>query len=91
MEILQFLLSFLIEEYGGKDFEPLLEILEKNNFDIKAIAKNVPPEQLAPALKVLLGKSKRHSEKPECPKLAPIKKFAGKEIFDCLNEYFSLA
>ena len=51
MEILQFLLSFFANEYGGGKFAPVLELLKENSFDIMKTLKNINPQVIAPILK----------------------------------------
>ena len=56
MEILQFLLSFFIEEYGGEQFKPLLEKLKCNSFNIIETLKSINPSELMPMLKGFMEK-----------------------------------
>lgn len=92
MEILQFLLVFLLDEYGGKELEPLLDTFRENEFDIKKSLKNISPKELVPIIKFFLSyqEQKKHSPKDDerFIKLSPIKKIANSTIYNCLNQYF---
>ena len=90
MELLQYLLSFFIKEYG-KDFAPLIELLQKNGFDLKRTLKNANLETLAPIIKAFMEKAQKNS--PENSGLSnyglsPISAFADKDVVFVLNKYF---
>lgn len=93
MEILKFLLSFFMEEYGGKDLNGVFKLLEENSFDIKKTIKNLTPETAAPIIKAMMSgiKNKGGTEKnvTDSLRLDPISSFADREIVDTLNKYFS--
>ena len=50
MEILQFLLSFLAEEFGKGDFAPIVNFLKENSFDFEKILQNFSPIKLIPII-----------------------------------------
>lgn len=93
MEIIKFLLSFFLEEYGGKDLNGIFNLLKDNSFDIKKTLKNLTPETAAPIIKAVMSglKNKAAPTKTvgEVSKLTPISSFADREIVDTLNKYFS--
>ena len=62
MEILQYLLSFFIKEYG-KDFAPLFELLQKNGFNLKRTLSNANLETLAPIIKAFMERRKKTAPK----------------------------
>lgn len=93
MEILQFLFIFLLDEYGGKELEPLLDTFRENDFDIKKSLSQISPKDLVPIIKFFLGygdKNKSHPPKNECDnKLVVIKSIANDTIYNCFSDYFS--
>lgn len=91
MEILQFLLSFFMEEYGGGKFLPIFNALKENSFDLKKTLKNLTPETAAPFLKdVFSGMKKESPSNGSCAGygLTPISEVADIEIVKTLNKYF---
>lgn len=95
MEIIKFLLSFFLNEYGGKDLTSIYELLERNSFDIGKTLKNLTPETIAPVIKVItenFSNKKTPTETVgEKVGLAPLVSFADKEIVATLNKYFTYA
>ncbi len=90
MEILRFLISFFLKEYGGEKFAPLMNELSKNNFDLKSFLKNINLESIAPIISALFQNAKnRPTESAERNySLAPIAGIADKDIVYTLNKYF---
>lgn len=91
MEILQFLLSFFLNEYGGGKFAPILNLLKENSFDIKKVMANLNPETVAPIIKDFMNSAKKES--PEAYSghsegLSPIAGIADKDVIYTLNKYF---
>ena len=86
MEILEFLLYFFLEEYGGEEFLPILETMKENDFDIFKTFKNIPPEKLAPVVRNFLRK-KEPKEEPSALDLSVIKNIANSEILSRLESY----
>ena len=85
MEILRFLLSFLLKEYGGDDIGRILEPLSSGEFDLKSFLDGIKIESLAPILKNIFG-AKNPSEVSDG--LSPVLDFADRDIVDALNGYF---
>ncbi len=96
MEILKFLLSFFLEEYGGEKLMPIFNALKENSFDIKKTLQNINPETAAPILKSLFdggfkgvfGNAEKSSPTGKTYGLEPISEIADKEIVYTLNKYF---
>lgn len=88
MEIIEFLLYFFLEEYGGEEFLPILETMKENDFDIKKTFKNIPPEKLAPVVRNFLRK-KEPKEEPLTLDLSVIENIADSEILARLKAYLS--
>ena len=91
MEILQFLLSFFLNEYGGGSLKPILELFKENSFDIKRVLQNLKPETVAPIIKDFMSKNNNKSPTETVGHacgLNPIAKIADKEIVYTLNKFF---
>lgn len=93
MEILRFLLSFFLKEYGGEKIEPVLSLLKENSFDIKKTLENLSPEKIAPIIKSVFSASAQNKS-PENSSgdkngLKPIESFCDKEVAERLNAYFA--
>ncbi|MBQ0099246.1 MAG: hypothetical protein KBS91_01705, partial [Firmicutes bacterium] len=86
MEILEFLLYFFLEEYGGEEFLPILETMKQNDFDIVKTFKNIPPEKLVPVIRNFLRK-KEPKEEPSTLDLSAIENIANSEILRILKNY----
>ena len=92
MEILQFIISFFIKEYGGENFLPIFNLLKDNGFDLKKSLKCAKPELFAPILQSFISKSaKTNPTHEDCVgyKLNPINNIADKKIVLALNRYFT--
>lgn len=92
MEILQFLLSFFLEEYGGGKYKGVYEFLKENSFDVKKAFSSLNPEKVAPIIKDFMSVGKQESPfgfTEEANGLNPVKSFADDEIIEVLNDYFS--
>ncbi len=89
MEIIEFLLYFFLEEYGGEDFLPLLDSIKENNFDIVKTIKNLPPEKLAPIIKGLFKNKERKENSSRSVDLSVIKNIANLNIYSMLENYLS--
>ena len=85
MEILRFLLSFLLKEYGGENFAAVSDALI-NGGDLKTFLNNLTPENVAPIIKSVFGANKNPSEVSDG--LSPVLDIADKDIIDALNGYF---
>jgi hypothetical protein len=88
MEILQFLLSFLVNEFGG-EYKELFENFQKNGFNLQELLKSIKPEMIAPLIKKLFSTEKNFnpSYKERVEGLSPIKSFADENIISTLNQY----
>ena len=93
MEILQFLISFFLNEYGGEKLQSVFKVLKDNSFDIGKVIKNLTPETVAPILKEFLKPNKNNTPTDfsvgEDYKLDPIARIADKDIVYTLNRYFN--
>lgn len=91
MEILQSLLSFLLNEYGDGNFKPIFNLLKENSFDITKVLKNLKPETITPIIKEFLSKNNKSPTQTvgQGFGLNPIAKIADKEIVYTLNKFFS--
>lgn len=93
MEILRFLLSFFLKEYGGGKIEPVLNLLSENSFDIKKTLENLSPEKVAPILKSVFSadgqKNSPAGSAGDNAGLKPIESFCDKEVAERLNAYFA--
>ena len=90
MEILQFLISFFLNEYGGK-FKPILEELKNNNFDFKKTLSNLNLEVIAPIIKEFMENNIKNRPAENLQSevgLSPIINVADNEIVQTLNKYF---
>ena len=91
--ILQFLLNYFLTEYMDGELKPLLELFEKNDYDVKKVLKNVNPKDIMPLLSTFLKKGTSKTKAPESEVfggIEPIKNFADSEIVETLNCFFSL-
>lgn len=88
MEILQFLLSFFLKEYGGEELSPVFEELKNNSFDLKSFLNNLSPEKIAPVFKTFFDKTKSPSENVS-DGLTPVTSIADRDIIYALNGYFA--
>ena len=92
MEILKYIGDFLLKATGKEEYAPLLEILKKNNFDIKKAASDLTSDAVIPVLKGFLNnaaKSGNGKSSVPCESCgtAPIGGVADKKIISCLNAY----
>lgn len=89
MEILQFLLSFFLSEYGGGKYAPVFELLKENSFDIGKTLKNLDPKKVAPIVKDIFSSAQKNSPTESVGHfgLSPVKNIADKEIVFALNKY----
>lgn len=92
MEILQFLISFFINEFGGGKLKPILDALEQNSFDVVSTLKNLNPQTIMPILKELFSAFVNNNSPTETVgesvSLNPIVDVADKQIVYSLNKYF---
>lgn len=91
MEILQFLISFFMKEYGGDKIMPILNCFKENSYDVKRTLQNLKPEMLAPLLQSIMQKGQKVSPHDDCGGYGtkPIDWVADKRIVNCLNGYFN--
>lgn len=93
MEILQFLISFFLKEFGGDKLQTIIELFRNNSFDLNKIINNLKPETIAPIMQDFF-KSMNKENSPtdfsvgEDNKLSPIARIADKDIVYTLNRYF---
>ncbi len=92
MGILQFLLSFFLEEYGGKEFEPILNELKANHFDLARTLKHLNPQTIIPIIRTFMEKRQKNCPTDSAEQfygVTPINNIADKDILATLNGYFS--
>lgn len=90
MEILQVLLSLLLNGKNFENFAPILNAFKENNFDLKKVLTNIDLKSLMPLLSSFLN-DKKQSPSVNVGQgfgLSPIAKIADKEIIYSLNQYF---
>lgn len=91
MELLQFLLSFFVEEYGGGKFKPVFDLLKNNSYDLKKTFSELKPETVAPIIQAF-SSLKNDSGKTVSENgvgLSPLNGVADEKILRSLNAYFS--
>lgn len=92
MEILRFLLSFLLKEVDIEKITPLLETLKNNGFDLRKTLSNLNLETLAPLIGAFFQASAQKNRPTYNAErdfhLSPIAGFADKDIIYTLNKYF---
>ena len=90
MEILQFLISFLLEEYKDSTFAPILKQVKEHGFNLKSILSNLTPDMVAPIIRTFMqGLNKNSPTEPVGQYgVKPIINFADKDIVNTLNCYF---
>lgn len=93
MEILQLLLSYILENVGGENLKPVVDALKKNNYDIKKVLSELKPETVLPLISSFMNLTpKKQSPEPYDYKdsgLEPLSNFADAHIVDRLNKYFT--
>ena len=90
MEILQFLLYFLLSEYGGEELSPLLENYKQLNFDVYKFLKSLTIKDFLPILKIITkGNEKKRPEKERFSNLKPIIKIANNDILENMENFLS--
>ncbi len=90
MEILQFLLSNFLGDKANL-IKPIIDILQKNNYDISKSIFSLTPETLAPIVSAFTS-AMQNTARPtgnvgRAVGTAPIAKIADKEIVYTLNKY----
>lgn len=92
MELLQFLVSFLLKEFGGEKLEPVFNALKDNSFDL---SKLLTPQTISALMPLIMDFINKQNKTPtefsvgEDYKISPIAKIADKDIVYTLNKYFS--
>ena len=90
MELLQFLLSFFVEEYGGGNFKPVFDLLKNNSYDLKKTVSELKPETIAPIIQAF--SSLKNNSVKSAPAngvgLSPLNGVADEKIIESLNAYF---
>ena len=89
MEILQFILSLFKDNALLNNLAPILELLKKNNFDIKSTLADLDPATLQPLiqqLSTLFNNKSPTSSVGQENALAPILDIADKDIVYTLNK-----
>lgn len=94
MEILRFLLSFLLKEAGGDNLAPLFENLQNNDFDIKKTLQGLNLQAVAPLIRAFMENLSKNENRPTKNaerniSLSPIAGIADKDIIYALNKYLS--
>ncbi len=93
MEILQFLLSYVLKDSNLSAITPIIEKLKENNFDVKKVISNLNPQTVLPLISAFMQGSyqNKNPSASQCEEegLKPLSDFADKQIVECLNCYFS--
>ncbi len=96
MEILQFLLNNFLsgkDKTGLSALKPIIELLQKHNFNLSKILSELNPEMLAPIVSAFTSAMENTKSPPQSGGqshgVSPIAKLADKEIVYTLNKYFS--
>ena len=90
MEILQVLLSLLLNGKNFESFAPILNAFKENDFDLKKVLESIDLKSLMPFITSFLN-DKKQSPNVSVGQgfgLSPIAKIADKEIIYSLNQYF---
>ncbi len=91
MEILQKLISSLLNGENADGFSQILKLLSENNFDVKKVLSRINPQALIPLLLKFIESAKPNNASMvnTGAGLSPIASIADKEIIYSLNRYFS--
>lgn len=89
MEILQFIISFLDEEFN-LNLSPLINSVKENGFDIKSIISSLSPETIESILSAVGGffKNQNPTNSSGDNYLSPISGIADEFTVSSLNGYF---
>lgn len=93
MEILQFLINYLVKSNALDSIMPILNLLKNNSFDLKRVLSQIKPENIMQLVEMFLkNNAKKGPPKNEEPfyQLKPISNLADKQIVYTLNKYFSV-
>lgn len=90
MEILRFLLSFLVDEFGLDDFEDLKGFLSGDT-DLRTFLNGLTPDKFAPLIRRVFSEKNNNPSETTSEGLTPIENFADKDIVFALNGYFAEA
>lgn len=88
MKILNLLLKYFLSTEQGQTLKPLLELFEKNDFDVNKTLKNFDINAILPLATSFLNQ-KENSAKVEEVKLTPIQTIASNDVVTQLNNYFA--
>lgn len=91
MEILQNLLSLLMNNQNLNGLKPIMDLLAKNSFDIKKTLSSLDLNSIMPIINQFMNTMKNKSPTTEYSPavgLTPIANVADKEIVYTLNKYF---
>lgn len=88
MEILNFLLSFFLNEHKDDDLKPVFDFLSENSFDLKSMIKNFNPSVAMPIIKTFFKYMNKGSNENDAFGLEPIKQVADETIYSSLTQYF---
>ena len=93
MEILQFLISYLLENSNNQRFLPIIELLKQNSFDVKKTVRNLNVQTVAPIIRSFLditNNSNTQQKESEFCGTKPIVDFADQKIILSLNSFFAV-
>ena len=94
MEILQILSSLLNQNQSLDKLKPIIELLQKNSFNLKETLKNIDLQTIAPIISGLMNSTDFKNQNPtdfsvgNTFGLNPIAPIADKEIVYSLNKFF---
>ncbi len=89
MKILNLLLKYFLSTEQGQTLKPLLELFEKNDFDVAKTLKNFDINAILPLATSFLNQKETPTKKAEELKLTPIQTFASNDVVTQLNNYFA--
>ena len=92
MEILQFLLSSLLEQKNLKKLLPVFELLKQNSFDIKTTVQSLNLQTVAPIIKEFINFNNNDNNQNKGEEkyygTSPIIDIADRNIIWTLNRHF---
>ena len=91
MDLLQFLLSFILKEFGGEQLLPIVSALKDSGFDLKTLLSHLTPDMVAPFIENIITNKNQPCNQNSSVQgygLSAIADIADKDIVYTLNKYF---